>query len=152
MPTGRARAGRVTPSAPATLPSPAAGGSWTFLTNHAHVLLCLAAEPDVRLRDVADTVGITERAVQHIVADLAAAGVVERTREGRRNRYTVHPELPLRHPVEAHRHVGDLVALAPARVAAPATPQASVPVRARHLAGASTPDAARRGGRTVAGV
>ena len=90
-----------------------ATGSWTFLTNHAHVLLCLAADPDVRLRDVADAVGITERAVQHIVADLAAAGVVERAREGRRNRYTLHPEAPLRHPVEAHRRVGDLIALAP---------------------------------------
>lgn len=103
MPTGRA--------APA--PKSAAGSSWTFLTNHAHVLLCLAADPEARLRDLADQVGITERAVQHIVSDLAAAGVVERTREGRRNRYTLHPEAPLRHPVEAHRRVGDLVALAP---------------------------------------
>ena len=102
------------PADPGAEPPPTnAGGSWTFLTNHAHVLLCLAAEPDMRLRDVAGAVGITERAVQHIVADLAAAGVVERTREGRRNRYTLHPEAPLRHPVEAHRRVADLVALAP---------------------------------------
>ena len=105
LPVGRhpARAERV-----------AVAGSWTFLSNHAHVLLCLAAEPDARLRDVAAAVGITERSVQHIIADLAAAGVVERTREGRRNRYTLHPEAPLRHPVEAHRSVGDLMALAPA--------------------------------------
>lgn len=95
---------------------PTGTGSWTFLTNHAHVLLCLAADPEARLRDVADAVGITERAVQHIVSDLAAAGVVERTREGRRNRYTLHPEAPLRHPVEAHRRVEDLVRLAPASI------------------------------------
>jgi DNA-binding IclR family transcriptional regulator len=113
MPTGRHAAPRST------------AGAWTFLTNHAHVLLCVAAEPDARLRDVADAVGITERAVQHIVADLAAAGVLERTREGRRNRYTLHPEAPLRHPVEAHRHVADLVALAPpALAAAGAAPRA----------------------------
>jgi DNA-binding IclR family transcriptional regulator len=114
-----------------------AAKTWTFLTNHAHVLLCLAAEPDARLRDVAGAVGITERAVQHIVADLAAAGVVERRREGRRNRYTVHPEAPLRHPIEAHRHVADLVALAPralsvataGRAAAAAGPAAAAPPR-----------------------
>lgn len=105
MPTDRA-----TPPAPRA----AASGTWTFLTNHTHVLLCLAADPEARLRDVAGQVGITERAVQHIVSDLAAAGVVERTRAGRRNRYTLHPEVPLRHPVEAHRRVSDLVALAPA--------------------------------------
>lgn len=115
------------------------GGSWTFLTNHAHVLLCLAAEPDVRLRDVAETVGITERAVQHIVSDLAAAGVVERTREGRRNRYTVHPEAPLRHPVEAHRHVADLVALAPTEVVPPSA--AAPPVTDAPVADAPTGDA-----------
>jgi DNA-binding IclR family transcriptional regulator len=101
----------VGPSAPPPLPN--AGGTWTFLTNHAHVLLCLTAEPDARLREVADAVGITERAVQHIVADLAAAGVLVRTREGRRNRYTLNAEAPLRHPVEAHRRVADLMALAP---------------------------------------
>jgi hypothetical protein len=98
-------------------------GTWTFLTNHAHVLLCLVAEPDVRLRDVAGAVGITERAVQQIVADLAAAGIVERRREGRRNHYTLHPDAPLRHPIEAHRSVADLVALAPpGLVPAPAGP------------------------------
>ena len=100
MPNGHAQ--------PAPSPAP---GAWTFLTNHAHVLLCLAANPEARMRDVAEQVGITERAVQHIVRDLAEAGVVERTRDGRRNRYTLHPELPLRHPIEAHRRVADLVAL-----------------------------------------
>lgn len=84
---------------------------WTFLTNHAHVLVLIEADPEIKLRDVAVRVGITERAVQRIVADLEAAGVLERTREGRRNRYTVYPKQPLRHPIEAHRTVGDLLAL-----------------------------------------
>jgi hypothetical protein len=82
---------------------------WTFLTNHAHVLNCIAADPDVRLRDVAQLVGITERAAQLIVADLAEAGYITRTRIGRRNRYEVHPELPLRHPIERDHEVGELL-------------------------------------------
>ena len=84
---------------------------WTFLTNHAHVLVVLAGDPDVRLRDVAARVGITERGVQSIVADLERAGVLTRTREGRRNSYTIHGDRPLRHPVEAHRDVASLLAL-----------------------------------------
>jgi len=84
---------------------------WTFLTNHAHVLICIAEDPTARLRDVAARVGITERAVQAIVADLEAAGVITRRRDGRRNTYTLHDYQPLRHPVEAHRTVADLVAL-----------------------------------------
>ncbi len=67
---------------------------WTFLTNHAHVLLCVARDPGARLRDVADVVGITERAAQRIVAELEEAGYLTRTRDARRNRYEVHPELP----------------------------------------------------------
>ena len=82
---------------------------WTFLTNHAHVLVCLAEEPDVRGRDIATRVGITERAAQAIVADLVADGYVTRTREGRRNRYLVHPEAPLRHPLEHDHSVGELL-------------------------------------------
>ena len=82
---------------------------WTFLTNHSHVLICLWRQPEVRLRDVADIVGITERAVQAIVADLEAAGVLTRTREGRRNHYQIHEAVPLRHPVEAHRTVSALL-------------------------------------------
>ena len=91
--------------------SPAAGRQWTFLSNHAHVLVCLAADPDTRLRDVAASVGITERAVQKIVGDLEGAGVVERVRTGRRNRYRLHLSVPLRHPLEAHRTVGALLAV-----------------------------------------
>jgi len=82
---------------------------WTFLSNHSHVLVCLAQNPDARLRDVAQTVGITERAVQKIVADLEEAGVVSRERRGRRNHYRLHLERPLRHPLEAHRTVGALL-------------------------------------------
>jgi DNA-binding transcriptional ArsR family regulator len=88
-----------------------ADASWTFLTNHAHVLIVLAEDPEARLRDVAARVGITERAVQRIVAELEAGGYVEVTREGRRNRYRLNPDLPLRHPIEAHRSIGDLLVL-----------------------------------------
>lgn len=87
------------------------GGGWTFLSNHAHVLLMLAKEPEIRLRDVAERVGITERAVQRIVADLEAGRYIERVRTGRRNRYKVHPEMPLRHPIEAHRRIASLIHL-----------------------------------------
>lgn len=90
---------------------PSGGGSWTFLTNHAHVLFCIALDPEVRLRDVAARVGITERAVQRIVTDLEAAGYLLVSKEGRRNRYTVHDDLPLRHPIERHRTVKALIAL-----------------------------------------
>lgn len=90
---------------------------WTFLTNHAHVLICIARDPETRLRDVAAAVGITERAAQGIVGDLVDAGYVERTRVGRRNRYTINVELPLRHPLEQEQVIGRLLDLAtpPAR-------------------------------------
>lgn len=82
---------------------------WTFLTNHAHVLLSLATNPEIRLRDLADRVGITERAAQRIVSDLIAEGYVASERVGRRNIYQLHPELPLRHPVEQHCTSGKLI-------------------------------------------
>lgn len=84
---------------------------WTFLTNHSHVLICIAREPEVLLRDVATQVGITERAVQRIVGDLEEAGYLTRVRTGRRNHYQLNPGLPLRHPIEAHRTVGVLLEL-----------------------------------------
>lgn len=90
---------------------PAPPESWTFLTNHAHVLLLLAQQPEELLRHVAAKVGITERAVQRIVADLESAGVLVRSKVGRRNRYTIHGEVRLRHPIESHRSVGDLIEL-----------------------------------------
>lgn len=82
---------------------------WTFLTNHAHVLVCIAEEPDVRGRDIATRVGITERAAQAIVADLVADGYVTRTREGRRNRYVIELGAPLRHPLEHDHTIGELL-------------------------------------------
>jgi len=88
-----------------------AGRHWTFLSNHGHVLVCLARDPEARLRDVAVAVGITERAVQKIVSDLEEAGVVERVREGRRNRYRLFLDQPLRHPIEAHRTIGALLGM-----------------------------------------
>jgi predicted ArsR family transcriptional regulator len=92
-------------------PEVASQRHWTFLSNHGHVLVCLAQNPDARLRDVAQAVGITERAVQKIVSDLEEAGVVMREREGRRNRYWLHMDRPLRHPIESHRTVGALLAM-----------------------------------------
>src|SRR4051812_35499807 len=74
-------------------------GNWVFLTNHAHVLLCIARDPQARTRDIADQVGITERATQRILADLVAEGYVARAKIGRRNRYTVNRRGHLRHPI-----------------------------------------------------
>nr|WP_190201103.1 helix-turn-helix domain-containing protein [Streptomyces djakartensis] len=90
-------------------PSAARGDKWTFLTSHARVLIALARDPEIRLREVADAINITERAVQLIVADLEAAGYLTRTRVGRRNRYTIDPGVALRHPAEADHPVGDLL-------------------------------------------
>lgn len=83
--------------------------NWTFLTNHAHVLICLADGRYETLREVSLRVGITERAVQRIVSELEAGGVIARTRDGRRNRYEVNAQVPLRHDLEAHKTVGDLM-------------------------------------------
>jgi predicted ArsR family transcriptional regulator len=96
---------------------PVAGAKgWTFLTNHAHVLLAIARDPNARLRDVAAEVGVTERAAQAIVADLEAGGYLRRSRVGRRNQYTVNGAGHFRHPAEADRRIGDLLALfAPGR-------------------------------------
>ena len=82
---------------------------WRFVTNHAHVLESIAAEPTARLRDIAADVGITERTAAHIVKDLEQAGYLTKTRDGRRNRYEVHGDLPLRHPRHRHRTVGDQI-------------------------------------------
>lgn len=84
---------------------------WTFLSNHGHVLICLALDPETRLRDVAASVGITERAVQKIVDDLEEAGIVTRERSGRRNRYRLNVSVPLRHRLESHRTVGALLGM-----------------------------------------
>lgn len=82
---------------------------WTFLTNHAHVLLCIAADPTIRIREIAALVGITERAAQRIVAELDAEGYITHRRVGRRNHYEVHGERPLRHPLEHHMGISALL-------------------------------------------
>ena len=82
---------------------------WRFVTNHAHVLECIAADPTARLRDIAASVDITERTAAQIVTDLERAGYLTKTRNGRRNHYEVHDELPLRHPRHRHHTVGDLI-------------------------------------------
>jgi DNA-binding IclR family transcriptional regulator len=87
--------------------------TWTFLTNHAQVLLCLAETPDIRLRDVAERVGITERAAQRILADLVDAGYVKTTRVGRRNHYTLDREHAMRHTAQAGHEVGALLEALP---------------------------------------
>lgn len=84
---------------------------WTFLSNHGHVLIRIGQDPDLRMRDLAEQVGITERAVQRIVSELAAEGYLDVTREGRRNHYRVRRDMQLRHPVEAGVTIGDLLDL-----------------------------------------
>ena len=84
---------------------------WDFLTSHAHVLLVISNDSGIRLRDIAAAVGITERGAHKIVNELVEEGYVLREREGRRNRYKVKPELPLRHPLVQERAVGDLLAV-----------------------------------------
>jgi hypothetical protein len=83
--------------------------TFRFVTNHAHVLAYLSANPTARLRDVADEVGVTERRVATIVADLADAGYLTKRRDGLRNRYRVREDLPLRHPRHRHHTVGELI-------------------------------------------
>jgi predicted transcriptional regulator len=84
---------------------------WRFVTNHTQVLLCIADDPDVRLRDIAESVGITERAAQRIVADLIEARFVQRERVGRRNRYSINRDVEMRHPAQAGHEIGDLLTL-----------------------------------------
>ena len=84
---------------------------WTFLSNHAHILLFLSVEPEARIRDIGDAVGLTERAVQRIIGELAEEGVLQITRTGRRNRYRINSSSHLRHPLESHRTVRDLLRL-----------------------------------------
>ena len=84
---------------------------WSFLTNHAQVMLCIAHDPGVRLREIGDIVGITERAAHRIVSDLVAAGYVARERQGRRNRYTIESDLPVPDRLARTRKIGDLLEL-----------------------------------------
>ena len=90
---------------------PGSGKTWRFLSNHTQVLLCLRRDPDARFRDIAQMVGITERAAQRIVADLIESGYVERERVGRRNRYRVNPDIAMRHPAQDGHDIGELLQL-----------------------------------------
>ena len=88
---------------------------WSFLSNHGHILVCIARDPNIRVREIAQAVGITERAVQRILGELEEAGVISRRRNGRRTHYEIDGELPLRHPVEAEHSIDELLRLARSR-------------------------------------
>ncbi len=103
--------GNSTPVAVPPTQTPTEQPRWTFLTNHAHVLVLLWQNPAMIVREVARQVGITERAVQHILAELETAGILQRTRVGRQNHYTINVAVPLRHPIESHRTIGELLQL-----------------------------------------
>lgn len=107
QPAGELQADTTVPPEPRSV----GASRWTFLTNHAHVLTLLHAHPDMVLREVAERVGITERAVQRIVQDLEAEGFLVKIRVGRRNHYETQLDRPLRHPIEAHRNIGELLRL-----------------------------------------
>jgi predicted transcriptional regulator len=85
--------------------------TWRFLSNHTQVLLCIQRDPDVRYRDIAEMVGITERAAQRIVADLIESGYVESERVGRRNHYRVNTDIAMRHPAQDGHEIGELLKL-----------------------------------------
>ena len=84
---------------------------WGFLTNHAQVLVCIAHDPGIRVREISEAVGITERAAHRIVAELDAAGYITRKRNGRRNHYTIQSHLPLPDPLARGEKVGDLLSV-----------------------------------------
>ena len=94
---------------PGAAPTVGEAKTWTFFTNHAHVLFCIAIEPGLRIREMAERVGITERAAQRIVAELEEAGYVRAKREGRRKSYRVNRRAHLRHAIEGHRTIGELL-------------------------------------------
>jgi DNA-binding IclR family transcriptional regulator len=102
---------------------------WSFLTNHARVLICIAEDPGVRLREIGDAVGITERAAHRIVGELVAAGYVTRRRVGRRSHYTIRTELPVPDALARHQSVGDLLAILSDRRESGARTPASRPPR-----------------------
>jgi DNA-binding transcriptional ArsR family regulator len=103
---------RMAANKPTPASAPQVGENrWTFLTNHAHVLILLSQNHSMVLREVASAIGITERAVQRIIADLEGGGFVEREKIGRQNRYQISREQPLRHPIESHRTIGDLLSM-----------------------------------------
>ncbi|MEQ8840331.1 MAG: helix-turn-helix domain-containing protein [Acidimicrobiales bacterium] len=96
--------------------------SWTFLTNHAHVLLAISSTPDIRIRDLALLVGVTERTAMQIIDDLEAGGYITRERLGRRNRYHIDRAHPLRHPLEEHHEIDALLRAVSHETADPPAP------------------------------
>jgi len=84
---------------------------WTFLSNYGHVLVCLTLNPEARLREIAEQVGITERSAMRLITQLDEAGILTREKQGRRNHYLINSDAPLRHPMEAHCTVGELLAM-----------------------------------------
>lgn len=124
--------------------------NWTFLTNYGHVFLCIAADPGIRLAEVAVKVGITERSAQRIVADLVEEGYLRHSKVGRRNHYEIRADLPLRHPLEKDHAVGALLKLLNRRpavktvVATAAVIPADRLVRSRMVARSVTPTGAKK--------
>jgi hypothetical protein len=114
---------------------------WTFLTNHGRVLLCIARDPGIRLRDIAASLGVTERSAFGIVTDLTEAGYIVKQRDGRRNRYEVQAHLPLREPTSRERTIGDLLAL----LAGSSTTDAAGPAETAGTTEPATTEPARRG-------
>ena len=112
MPTKRPLSSRVTSSGDSRSESDKGDLSWTFLSNHSHVIICLARDPEVRIRDIATSVGITERAVNRILTELEESNYIKKERFGRRNRYTIMADKHLRHPLEAHHSIKGILALA----------------------------------------
>lgn len=110
-------------------------GNWTFLTNHAHALLAIAQDPGIRIEEIAARVGITQRAAHRIVTELAEEGYLTRTKIGRRIRYTVHRDTPLRHPMDRSHDIGELLAV----LTAPAARIDSEPSAARLLGSSDGP-------------
>jgi hypothetical protein len=110
---------------------------WTFLSNHSHVLYCISIWPEIRIREIAQKVNITERAVQRIVVDLEEARYLTRQRVGRQNRYRLRPGLHLRHPLEHHVEVGRLLSVLQPREKAPPRPTGSLAANARRRKAAS---------------
>ena len=109
--------------------------TWSFLTNHARVLLCIAHDPRIRLREIGDHVGITERAAYNIVTELAAAGYISRERRGRRNHYTIHHHLPLPDQLAHKQRIGDLLAILTTQDPPPTDPASTQRQHPQHAPG-----------------
>lgn len=118
------------------------GKAWTFLTNHARVLICIARDPAARMRDIADEIGITERATQIIISDLEEAGYLTRSKVGRRNTYTINPDRPFRHPAEADHDIHGLIMMFTGHDEADPTRPASPSAAPAEAAPEASPEAA----------